>query len=472
METLDIPAKVKKEALAQAADPTNLFPLTDWSSFEKVTFRFFFLYFFLQAVPLDPKYYRNLFSINWLNLHLSDIFNLTRYTPQIIPQNLPAGTWGLNTFADWAIIAGIAVVGAIIWSARAKNQPEYNQLYYYLRVILRYRLAIGLMAYGFLKLFPLQAPLPSISNLNTEYGDLGAWKIFSMSLGIVPDYQSFLGLVEIFAASLLLFRKTATIGAFIVLPFTGNVFMSNLAYEGGEVVYSFYLVSIALFLFAFDAKRLFSLLTLEQATLPNRFKPEFKNWLKPTRLVLRSLFFLFVLVYGYKAYATYNQAPYHFPETPGLADAAGIYNVTEFKINNQVIPFSETNPDRWQDVVFEKWATISIKSPRPVKVTLANTEEIFPDSNQRNYEETGAGGRHYYTYQLDEKNQVLTLQNKNKNYASEKLVLQITRPSATRIILSGQNEKQEPIYVVLDKLNKKYLLQEAAGRGRREALKL
>ena len=73
------------------------------------------------------------------------------------------------------------------------------------------------------------------------------WKLFSLSLGIVPGYESFLGAVEILAGLLLLNRKTASIGAFIVIIFTGNVFVSNLAYEGGEQVYSLYLIVLALF---------------------------------------------------------------------------------------------------------------------------------------------------------------------------------------------------------------------------------
>src|SRR5690349_6222568 len=192
-----------------------------WKPYQKFLFRFFFVYFLLQAFPLDWKYYRLLFSINWLHLHYGDIFNLTRYEPAFLA--------GDDSFLNWAIIAGIGLVSDIAWTALDTNKKEYNLLYYWIRVIVRYRLAIGVIVYGFIKLFPLQAPFPSISNLNTHYGDFSNWKIFSLSLGIVPGYESFLGLVEIIAGLLLLYRKTATIGAFIIVVFTGNVFMSNLA---------------------------------------------------------------------------------------------------------------------------------------------------------------------------------------------------------------------------------------------------
>jgi hypothetical protein len=365
-------------------------------------------------------------------------------------------------------------VGAIIWTIRDKDRQEYNGLYYWLRVILRYRLAAGLMAYAFIKIYPMQAPLPSISHLNTEYGDFTAWKLFSLTLGIVPNYQSFLGLVELAAAVLLLFRKTASIGAFLVLPFTGNVFMSNLAYEGGETTYSFYLVAIAMFLFFFDAKRLFTLLMLEQPTLPNLFNPVFRNWQKTARLVLKSAFvFLFVVLYGYKAYAVHQQeGSYHYPQTTGLAGASGLYNVKEFRLNHKVLPYSASDAIRWQDVVFEQWATLSIRSNRPVQLEEAKTEEIFRPEESRNFEVAGAGGRYYYDYQLDADKQILTLQNKNKNYPGERLILKYKRPTSNQIILTGLNEQQDSVYIVLEKQPKKYLLEEAGGRSRRAAFKL
>ncbi|WP_233219027.1 DoxX family protein [Adhaeribacter arboris] len=475
MATAEISLPVsKKKAFEKVNVPEPPVPSSDWNKLEKAAFRFFFIYFFIQAVPLDWKYFRNLFSINWLDLHFRDIFYLSRYTPQFFSTPENTSGWGIGSFADWGIVLAIAVVGAVVWSLVGRNRKEYNQLYYWVRVILRYRLAIGLIAYAFIKIYPMQAPIPSISNLNTHYGDFNAWKIFSLTLGIVPDYQSFLGLVELLAAGLLFFRKTASIGAFLVLPFTGNVFMSNLAYEGGEYVYSFYLITIALYLFAYDGKRLFTLLTLEQPTLPNRFHPKFTDWQKSARLVLKSSFvFVFVLLYGYKTYAVYQkEGSYHFPKTAGLPNTSGLYNVKEFRVNNQVLPYSATDPIRWQDVVFEKWATISIRSNQQAPLEYAKTEEIFLNDQERNYEEAGSGGRQYYSYQFDAANQTLILQNKNKNRQNEKLTLKYERPNANQIILSGLNEKNELVYVVLEKINKKYLLDEVAREGRQKPMKL
>ncbi|WP_229310989.1 DoxX family protein [Larkinella soli] len=437
----------------------------EWNGIEKAVFRVAFLYFVLQAVPLDWKFYRDLFSVNWAAVSYGDIFHLTRYQPRFFGEE--------DTFANWAVLLGIAVVGAFLWGSRDRNRKNYDTAWYGLRVILRYRLAVALLGYGFLKLFPVLAPEPSISNLNTNYGDFTDWKIFSMSLGIVPSYESFLGLVEIIGALLLLNRKTASIGAFLILSFLGNVFMSNLAYEGGEYVYSFYLITMALVLLAFDALRIYHLLTLERPTAPNRFRPVFQGRLKPLRPALKAAFVLFFVgFYGYKVYAGYREGTYQFPQKPGLADAAGLYNVSEFRINGQTLPYSLTDPVRWQDVVFEKWATISIRSNRPVTLDRTNVEVIHRNDADRNYEYAGSAGRQYYAYDIDPQQSVLTLENRNRNQPAERLTLRFSRPNPNTIILEGTDDRRNTIYAVLQKTDKKYLLDEARKTGRRNGLKL
>jgi hypothetical protein len=437
-------------------------PISGWKAHEKVAFRFFFIYFVLQAFPLDWKFYQYLFSINWPHLQYSDIFNLTRYSPQFFA--------GAPSFNTWLVIFLIAAVGAVVWSVTDRKANSYSTLYYAHRVLVRYRLAIGIIGYGMIKFFPLQAPFPSISNLNTYYGDFSRWKLFSLSLGVVPGYESFLGAVEILAGLLLLYRKTATIGAAIVIFFTGNVFMSNLAYEGGETVYSLYLIVFALFLVAFDAERIFSLFTSQKPVAPNTFKPAFPRLWQNGRFIAKGfLVFFFVFLYGIKTYS--GQNPYQFPATAGLKGAAGFYNVSEFRVNQKDFPYAATDPVRWQDVVFEQWATISIRSNQPVKPVFTNSEVIYKDDENRDYELAGSAGRQYYSYKIDTAKQVLQLQNKNKNYPNDRLTLHYASFTPQKLVLRGVNQQRDSIYAVLDRIDKKYLLKEAS-KGRTQSLKL
>jgi hypothetical protein len=440
---------------------TNIPSPAVWTDKEKLIFRFFFLFFILQSIPLSVDFFKTVFGFNWLDISYGDIFNITRLSAKFIP--------GADSLVNWIIVAIIALIGTIIWGKSKYKDIDYDRFYYWLRVVVRYRLAIGIIGYGFIKFFPLQAPFPSISNLNTSYGDFTDWKIFSMSLGIVPSYEAFLGGIEILAGLLLFFRKTATIGAGIILMFTGNVFISNLAYEGGEYVYATYLITFALFVIWFDAQRIYNLVSLEQPTGPNRFKPHFTGKAKTLRLALKSLIiFFFVFLYGFKTYSGFHHDPYQFPRAKGLAKAAGIYNVSEFRVNGLVLPYAATNSLRWKDVVLEKWATMSVRSDRPVIVDSANYEQVFKNDQDRDYELAGTAGRHYYSYTIDSANQVLFLNNKNPRYKGERLQLKYERPDSVTVILSGTDQHRDSIYVVLNKIDKKYPLK----LSRRKALKL
>jgi len=438
-----------------------------WNAFAKISFRIFFIYFFIQVVPLDWKFYRDIFHINFASLQFADIFNIAHYSPWFFS--------GGQTYADWGIIFLLSITGAFIWTiAGNKKLKEYNLLYYWLRVLVRYRLAIAVIAYGFIKLFPIQAPYPSLSNLNTNYGDFTRWKLFSLSLGIVPGYETFLGAVEIATGLLLLYRKTASVGAFIVIIFTGNVFMSNLAYEGGEQVYSLYLITLALFVLTFDVQRLADLLVFQKPAAPVHFKPHYQTKARfYTKITLKTVFILFfVLLYGWQTGAAFYSGTGRFPQEPGLKGTTGIYNVAAFRINNDSIGYSATDPNRWQDVVFEKWNTISIRSNRPVVIDSNNVENFDDHSPGRAYELQGSAARHYYTYVVDTVTHTLLLKNKNRHYGEETLLLHYRKAGDSSIVLTGINERKDSIFVVLDKLNKKYLLEEVAQTGRQKPIKL
>jgi hypothetical protein len=436
-------------------DKSTKFPV--WKAYEIRLFRFLFLYFILQALPLDLHYLKGLGKIHWLHLEYSDIFFLTRYFPNFFSDQ--------GGYVEWGIIAVISAIGAMIWTKRAMSTRNYNDLYYWLRVVLRYRLALGILGYAFLKIFPLQAPFPSLSNLNTNYGDLSSWKIFSMTLGVVPGYERFLGSVELLAGLLLLFRRTASIGAFIVLIFMGNVFIANLAYGGGEHVYSLYLIFMALFVFSYDAPRIINLVYHAQPTAPNTFKPSSPKELKLPKLGFKFLFmFLFVFVYGFATYRGSLKDPYQYPKAAGLPGTSGVYNVSLFKVNGKLLPYSATDTIRWKDVVLEKWATMSVRFNQPADLGSLKKEQIFKQDyeqiheqdHDREYELSGAGERQYYSYTVDTISHQLLLKNRNPKHKKDTMFLHYDRPNATTIVLSGVNNNQDSLYLVLTKINKKY----------------
>ena len=452
--------------LGRVADHPQAFK--EWNNWQKILFRFFFLFFMLLIIPIDPKFYNALFSISWTHLNFHQLFDLTKYQPRLFTNNQP-GDFGAGSFADWGVIALISVAGTLVWTKTGGEQKEYTVLYYWLRVAIRFRLAAVLVTYGFIKLFPLQMPYPSLSNLLTNYGDFYAWKIYFQTLGISPKYESFLGFVEILAAILLFYRKTVSFGVGLVFGFIGNVAVVNEFYDVGEQVISTYIVLSASFLLAYDVPRLYQLLIKEHFTRANRFIPVFAAAsLRKTRVLLKSAFVIFVLLFACKAAYNFLNDPYKIPHTPGLSKAYGFYNVKEFILNHDTIPYSKTDPGRWQNVIFEKWSTLTIKDNRPVQIDKTSGEAFHEKDIDRNYELAGHAGRHYYYYEADTLHHTLALQNKNISNRSEKLFFTYTRPNDSTILLSGINERRDSIHVVLNRIDKKYMMFE----GRRKPVKI
>jgi len=396
---------------------------------------------------------------------------VARYTPQF-GSSYQEHDWGLATFYDWGIILTIAIAGAIVWSFADRKSKNYQALYNWLRVLIRYRLAIAVIAYGFLKLFAMQAPQPSLSSLNTPYGDFSAWKLFSLSLGIVPGYQSFLGAVELIAGLLLLFRRTSVIGATIIIFFTGNVFMSNLAYEGGEVVYSFFLVTLALFLVAYDLQRIVSLIILNKPTAPAWSGIKWTKQQQVIRLGLKSVIVIvFVVIYGFSAKRNAVKGGYHFSRVPAVKGFNGLYDVISFSVDGRDYPYDLADTVRWQNVVFERWASLSIKTNGKYKVVNDSVERVPIGKARSAFEYTGTRGRIYYSYLADTVQKVLHLQNETeeKHQQSPPQLSYVQHTDSTITLTGIVNGKN--IVAILEKSNKKYLLK-ASEKGRRSGLKL
>ncbi len=207
---------------------------SDWSSTQKFGLRLATLFFALTLVaPLDWKFWRELIHTHWS--HFQDLFRLTA----AIPQYFYAPKWGFASFRNVYLVLVIAFVGAAVWSYLDRNRRQYDTLYYWLRVLLRYRLAIALIGYGLLQIFPVQFPKPTLSDLHTNYGDYLQWKLYYLTNGVAhANYEQATGLLEVLGGALLLWRTTATIGGIISASLLFNIVLVNFAYQLGDHVYA------------------------------------------------------------------------------------------------------------------------------------------------------------------------------------------------------------------------------------------
>lgn len=423
-----------------------------WKPYEKVLFRIFFIYALIYSIPLDPGYFKKVFSIEWSKFKFQDIDLISNYSPKL-HSNLRG-----QDLTGFGIALLIAIGIAIIWSVIDRKRENYTILYYWFRVILRYKLAIVIFFYGFIKVFPQQMPYPSLSHLNTNLGDFNAGRLFWLTTGVSFGYEVFTGVFEVVAGFLLFFRKTATLGAILLVVIMVPVVAVNAGYDSGLLTVGANVLILNLILLAPDLVRFYDFLIVKKNVSLIYYYPSLnKKWQKNGRVILKTtiiLFFFFVR--GFKVHESYAKGGFRLPVTPGLPKISGFYRVKEFKANNHVLPLSDTDKIRWQNVVFEKWNTLSIKISRPVN--------IYTKDKMKNYEIYNTAGRHYYKYTFDTLKKNLYVKYLQDS-ARKDFVLHYSQPDSTTIILSGKDDYNNLIEATLIKINKKYPLAEGRYPG-------
>lgn len=493
-------------------------PVYPWKNYERILFRITFIFFIIMSIPNSARWYIHALSIDWTRLHYRDLYDIGRFESGInfFGHSLLGNT--MQGYATWIITLMLAIAGGLAWTFMVYKDPgerkEYNILYYWLRVVVRYRAGIGIITFGFTKLLPTQMPYPSLGLLNTHFGDFTAQKIYWLSVGIAPWYQVFAGGVEILAGILLFFRRTTTIGAILIVAALGTIVFINFAYDGNVHVYSSYFVLLAIFLLVKDAPYIYRLLIQEKFTIPVHNYPAFRTkWKQYTRVGLKAFtLFLFLGVLFYLQLVNFLYDPYKQPSVTGVKTLRGNYQVTEFRINNNLIPYSPLDSIRWQEATFEDWTTLTFRINKPIPLDLSNGSKFQRDIN-RTFELSGvAGGQRVFHYYADEVNKTLYLQDKNifntlpsasknpkeanapddwipkaalanigneinkidpraastrrarefanapKNERRNRMVLHYDTKDGTRVIFSGINENMDSIYVVLDRTDRKYTL--------------
>lgn len=460
-----------------------------WSYLEKVAFRIAFVFFFLLIIPLQGEWYTRLFNSKSVYDVLSAIAGGSRFG--LIQITSESGKWGFASYASWWLALLISVVGAAIWTILSRNskRKNYNALYYWLRVFVRYRIAIGLIAFGFIKFFPIQMPFPSVANLNTEIGDYAPFKLYWQIVGVSYKYQIFLGFLEIAAGTLLFFRSTIALGAIINAGVLFNIAHANLAYDGAVHVYSSYFVLLSLFLLLQYFPNIWKLFIKGEAVSPNYYHPNINTSLKKYVFYGGKYVFIFFFLFVYGAYRYnnfYNGGRLKDPVIPGLAGSAGHYDVSTFALNGDTLKYSPQDSLRWHDAAFERYSTFGYKVNKPFDINIGNGGTASADL-LKVYELTGrAGGRTYYYYEIDSTENKLYLVDKNQEFTIEQkkrfdkgndiglkalyktttgkelqiLAWNYTRPTKNRIVITGVDINKNAIYAVLDRQKEHYLIGE------------
>ncbi len=326
-------------------------PAIPWGFTQKLVFRFFLILFLLYIF----------FNPNGVLPYSDYIFNF--YIPPFhklmlwIAKNILHLSYPVTVFTngsgdttyDYVVIffiTAVAVTASVVWSILDKRITTYNKLFYWLCVIVRYYVAITMFAYGFVKVFKLQFPFFSPDRLLEPYGNSSPMGLAWNFLGFSRGYNYVTGGAEILSGTLLLFRRTATLGAIVTLVVAGNVMAINYCFDVPVKLLSTALVLMALFLLAKDIHRLINFFFLNKPTpAANIAPPVFrKKWQNITMAIVKYGLILYVMIINIQqALSAMKQYGDAAPRSP----LYGIYNVETFIRNKDTAASLATDTVRW-----------------------------------------------------------------------------------------------------------------------------
>jgi uncharacterized membrane protein YphA (DoxX/SURF4 family) len=133
-------------------------------------------------------------------------------------------------YVQLLLIAMLATLGTILWSA-VDRRRAYPRLATGAWVVLRYYLVAEMLIYGFSKIMKSQFPDLPPGWLYQRVGDSAPMRLLWDFMGYSTPYTVFAGLAEAVGGVLLLWRRTATLGALIVIAVMTNVVVMNFCYD-------------------------------------------------------------------------------------------------------------------------------------------------------------------------------------------------------------------------------------------------
>ena len=232
-----------------------------WSGRARVAFRFAFVYLALYSLTEITMVFDQsdtslgdrlwLPAVRWFAAHI------LRSTTPMRPD---AGS-GDTSFAyvQLLVYVVLATLATLSWSALDRRRLHYEPLLEALRLWLGYFILCTMLSYGLAKVLPLQFPPIGPAHLLEPYGRASPMGLLWTFMGASRGYTCFGGLGELAGGLLIVFRRTALVGALIVAAVMTNVLVLNLCYDVCVKVFAAHVVLIALMLVALDRRRLLAL---------------------------------------------------------------------------------------------------------------------------------------------------------------------------------------------------------------------
>jgi uncharacterized membrane protein YphA (DoxX/SURF4 family) len=331
-----------------------------WGPVKKLLFRFAFVYLVLYNFPFPlyyipgfdtgPMWYSRMWKalVPWVGKH---VFN-------VIITVLGGGD-SIYGYVQIFCFVVISIAAALIWTLLDRKRRNYARLYEWLRVYVRFVLAVTMIEYGASKVFPSQFPALTTDRLMQPFGDASPMGLLWTFMGASVAYNVFAGLGELIGGLLLTVRRTTLLGALVCIAVMSNVVMLNFSYDVPVKVYSSHLLLMAVFLAAHDLRRLTNLLVLNRPAEPEEVRPLFRRkWLARTATAFAAVFILYET--GTMLYESYKVEKYG-SKAASKSPLYGMWNVEELVVDGKVRPLLVTDGKRWRWMFYNTPGRLAIQ---------------------------------------------------------------------------------------------------------------
>src|SRR6478672_7845424 len=332
------------------------FNIPRWNLALRIAFRFSLVYFGLYCLatqiitvgtdipdpatlwPLRPV-------IFWTAAH---IFHVNA------PLSFGGNSGGADCMFGWVTafcLLMIATAATVVWSLLDRSRENYDGLHKWFRLFVRFALAGQMIFYGFVKVIPQQMPYPSLTRLVQPFGTFSPYGVLNNSIGSAPAYEIFTGCAMLAAGLLLIFPRTATLGALISLADMIQVFMLAMTYDVIAKLLAFHLILLSCFLLAPDVPRLVRFFLLRRTSSLSTEVQLFRG-VRANRIALAAQ-----IIFGLWLVGLAWQQSWSYWNTLGggrpLSALYGIWEVRQMSIDEQPRPPLLTDSTRWRRAIFD-----------------------------------------------------------------------------------------------------------------------
>lgn len=330
-----------------------------WSLATRIAFRFLFCYFALYILPsllFRGDFLRELYTDFW-----DAVVVWADEAVVHVPYELSFDERGISNapygWVQFLCTVTLACAATVVWSVLDRRRVQYARLHPWLRLAVRYMLAVIMIRYGAIKIIPSQmiAP-PPLGALQQRIGDVFPNHLLWWTVGASPPFETATGLAELLGGALLLLPRTTLLGALICAANMLLVFLLNMCYDVPVKLPSLHLLVMALILVAPDLRRLADVFLFNRRAERSPVPPLFRRkWLDRVPHVLLFLIGLYSIKSGLEL-ASERYERFHPPRPPFY----GLWSVEGFARDGKEVPLY-TEPDRWRLVTFQNPGSLRVE---------------------------------------------------------------------------------------------------------------